>query len=394
VGEEESDPAGAWDVESALSITKTAEDLDGAPLYVGDQVEYEITVTNEGAATTGVVVADDLPDGVAFVSATPSGYTGPDPLTWNVGDLGVGGVWTATVTVEVDGSEDALSGNVASVSSDQVGEEQSGPAGAWDVERALTIVKTAEDLNGSPLYPGDYINYQITVTNNGTGDMTGVVVTDTLPAEVELVGVTPSGYNGPNPLVWNLGTIGAGEEWTATITVWVSGDVSPIGGNVAVVTSDQEGQVETDSVLPPGGGEVKPGLVITKSAEDVDGPPLYYYDTVQYVITVTNQSAEATMTGVVVTDTLPSGLQFASATPSGHTGPNPLVWNVGSLGPGQVWVATIMAKASGGPIGANFAILTSDQQNEQVTDPVWPGSGRSPSPELRELYLPMVGKTF
>ena len=273
-------------------------------------------------------------------------------------------------------------------------EEQSDPAGAWDVERALTIVKTAEDLNGSPLYPGDYINYQITVANNGTGDMTGVVVTDTLPAEVDVVGATPSGYSGPNPLVWNLGTIGAGEEWTATITVWVSGDVSPIDGNVASVTSDQEGQMETDPVLPPGGGEVKPGLVITKSGEDVNGSPLHYNDTVQYMITVTNQSAEATMTGVAVTDTLPSGLQFVSATPSGYAGPNPLVWNIGNLGPGQVWVATIVAKASGGPIGANFAILTSDQQNEQVTDPVWPGSGQSPSPELWEMYLPLVGKTF
>jgi uncharacterized repeat protein (TIGR01451 family) len=340
------------------------------------------------------VVSDDLPDGVAFVSATPGGYTGPDPLTWNVGALGVGGVWTGTVTVEVDGSDDPLSGNVASASSNQVSEVQSDPAGAWDVERALTITKTAEDLNGSPLYPGDFINYQITVTNSGTGDMTGVVVSDTLPAEVELVGAAPSGYSGPNPLVWNLGTLGGGEVWTATVTVWVSGDASPISGNVAAATSDQEGQVETGLVLPPGGGEVKPGLVITKSAEDVDGPPLYYFDMVQYVITVTNQSAEATMTGVVVTDTLPSGLQFESATPSGYTGPNPLIWNVGSLGPGQVWVATITAKASGGPIGANLATLNSDQQNEQVTDPVWPDSGQSPSPELRKLYLPMVGKKF
>jgi uncharacterized repeat protein (TIGR01451 family) len=249
VSEEQSDPAGAWDVEESLSITKTAEDVNGASLYVGDEIEYTIVVTNEGAATSGVMVTDTLPSGVDFVSATPSGHTGPNPLVWDVGTLDSGEVWTATVTVEVNGTEDPLSGNVASASSDQVSEEQSDPAGAWDVENALGITKTAEDVNGAPLYVGDEIEYTIVVTNEGAAT-SGVEVADIIPGGVILVSVTPSGYTGSNPLVWDVGALGAGAEWTAIITVEVNGTEDPLSGNVASVLSDQVGKVQTDPVWP------------------------------------------------------------------------------------------------------------------------------------------------
>ena len=42
---------------------------------------------------------------------------------------------------------------------------------------------------------------------------------------------------------------------------------------------------------------------------------------------------------VIVKDTLPSGVTFISASPAQNTGPNPLVWNVGTLQPGQKFEA-------------------------------------------------------
>ncbi|MDY7080272.1 MAG: PPC domain-containing protein, partial [Chloroflexota bacterium] len=50
-----------------------------------------------------------------------------------------------------------------------------------------------------------------------------------------------------------------GQVWTGTVTVEVDGSADPIGGNVAAVSSDQQGERESDPVLPPGGGDVEPG---------------------------------------------------------------------------------------------------------------------------------------
>jgi uncharacterized repeat protein (TIGR01451 family) len=70
----------------------------------------------------------------------------------------------------------------------------------------LGLEKTAEDLNGAPLRPGDTVRYVVTVTNDGTIDHTNVVVTDTLPAGVTFVSATPDASSGPNPLVcWHAG---------------------------------------------------------------------------------------------------------------------------------------------------------------------------------------------
>jgi len=120
----------------------------------------------------------------------------------------------------------------------------------------LVINKTAEDLNGAPLRPGDTIRYTLRVTNSSDSPMTGVRITDTLPFGVTFAAVVPAGYTGPNPLVWAVSGLPANAMWTGYITVTVDSGVSAIGGNVATVSSNQEGAQETPPVYPPGGGDV------------------------------------------------------------------------------------------------------------------------------------------
>ena len=74
-------------------------------------------------------------------------------------------------------------------------------------------------------------------------------------------------------------------------------------------------------------------------------------DTFQYKIAVYNTSPTQDLSSVVVRDTLPSGVQFISAVPAQNSGPNPLVWNVGSLLRGQKFEATVTVKASSSGIG-------------------------------------------
>ncbi len=148
----------------------------------------------------------------------------------------------------------------------------------------LSISKTAEDLNGAPLRPGDTVRYVITVQNTTSTSHTNVVVTDTLPAGVTFTSATPPAASGPNPLVWNVGTLAPAASWTGTILVTVDSGVSQIGGNVATVDSDQMDQIATDPIFPPGGGEVIP---LTDLQATIVLQQNMLYD-VTYVVTFTN----------------------------------------------------------------------------------------------------------
>ena len=99
-----------------LSITKT-DSPD--PVVAGNNVTYTITVTNPAASTgpaTNVVVTDNLPAGVDFVSATGGVcQRAGETVTCDLGQ--VNAATTATVTIVVKTKKDGTLTNTASVSS-------------------------------------------------------------------------------------------------------------------------------------------------------------------------------------------------------------------------------------------------------------------------------------
>ncbi len=376
---------------TGLVIDKVAQDLNGAPLYPGDEILYTIVVTNASpSAMTGVVVSDTLPAGVDFVSASPAGYSGPNPLVWQVGDLAASATWSGEIRVVVDGSADPIGGNYAEVYSDQeptpvhVGPIFPPPDGG-DVLPGLVIDKMAQDLNGEPLYPGDAIRYTIHVTNTAAADMTGVVVTDTLPTGVVFDSAAPAGYGGPNPLVWQVGNMASGGTWTGWITVTVAPTATQIGGNYAEVSSDQQGKQQVGPITPPGGGAVQPLpslLALSKTAVDVDGAPLYPGDEIRYTLTITNVD-DSEQTGVVITDAIPNYTTYvtgsASVSQGSVSGPDPLVADIGTLAVGQVATMSFRVTVDQGASGMlveNYAQAKSDQQDPPVeVGPISPPSG-------------------
>ena len=86
----------------------------------------------------------------------------------------------------------------------------------------LAVVKSATPQTVSA---GDELTYLITVSNNGPGEATGVVVTDSLPAGVTWVSTTPSqgpGCSAPSDVTCELGTIVNGGSATIQIVVQVN----------------------------------------------------------------------------------------------------------------------------------------------------------------------------
>jgi uncharacterized repeat protein (TIGR01451 family) len=192
-----------------------------------------------------------------------------------VGSLAPGAVWTGVLLAHVDGTVLPIGGNVALVSSNEQGAQGTQPIlppGGGAVTPGLTIGKTAEDVNGYVLYPGDLLRYTIRITNTGTTTMTSVRVTDTLPAGVVFTAATPGGYSGPNPLVWSFASLGAGQSWTAIISVTIAPTATSFGGNIAAVSSNEQGPQSTLPILPPGGGTVVTNTAPQAQDDRIDVP--------------------------------------------------------------------------------------------------------------------------
>ncbi|WP_395358175.1 hypothetical protein ACHGLA_00760 [Streptomyces sp. YH02] len=194
-----------------LAITKSA-DRDNA--VGGDTVRYTTNVTDLGPGTaTNIHVTDTLPDGTtqqrslpdlnngAVTTVTP-GFTYPVPC-----DTADGTVLTNRVTVtgtDTDGVPDPYT------------DDNTAQATTTVHAPVLTVDKSAT----ATVNAGQAITYTITYANTGSGDASGVTVTDTLPAgvyysqELDLgTGPRPSSVtlngDGTRTLVWNVGTLPA-----------------------------------------------------------------------------------------------------------------------------------------------------------------------------------------
>ena len=101
------------------------------------------------------------------------------------------------------------------------------------VESDLSVTKVASD---DPATAGTNITYTLMVTNNGPSNATGVVLTDTLPANTGFVSSPDGCVEGPvGTVTCNVGALAAGASTTRDIVVLVNADVlGTITNNVVV----------------------------------------------------------------------------------------------------------------------------------------------------------------
>ena len=119
-----------------LSLTNTASPNPG---QAGASLTYRLVVTNNGPGpATNVVVADTLPAGVTFVSATTTqgNCNGTGPINCNLGGLATGGIAVVTIVV-VPPSPGQLT-NSASVSASEVDPDSNNNAAS-----ANTVIQPA-----------------------------------------------------------------------------------------------------------------------------------------------------------------------------------------------------------------------------------------------------------
>ncbi len=230
------------------------------PVVAGTNLVYTITVTNNGPdAAAAVAVDDTLPAGTTFVGlAFPGGWSCTPPPVGSGGTLSCSspslavGSATFTLTVQVASSiaGGSVLSNTASASSttaDPAPGDESATATSTVLSPAGVSATKSVATAGTP---GSPVTYTVVLTNAGPagqGDNPGAEFTDTLPAELELVGATAS-----------TGTVA-----TDTVNGVVTWDGSiPAGGTVTIVI---------DATLPFG---VTAGTTIANQgliAFDADG---------------------------------------------------------------------------------------------------------------------------
>jgi uncharacterized repeat protein (TIGR01451 family) len=102
-----------------LQLSKTASAVTVEP---GDTLTYTLAYENTGNdEATGVILEDDLPAGVTFVSATPGGVYSPGKVIWNLGALpgGASGTVDINVTINTSVAGGTVLHNAATIHSDK-----------------------------------------------------------------------------------------------------------------------------------------------------------------------------------------------------------------------------------------------------------------------------------
>jgi|GEM_PF-2037478 len=241
---------------SNLGITKSVS--PEGEVHPGDQLDYTLTLTNDGNMNAKNVTVDDaIPAGASAVgnAAASSGtVVTQDPLKVTGMEVDVGSTQTVTFSVKVDKPLECgtVISNKGSVTYDPDGSCEKEPVtvdsnivenpvvSAADLDIVKTVTPTGSVLEGTRL------DYTLTITNDGDMDATDVTVDDVIPANTEAVGnaVASSGTVADQDPVHVTGmTVPVGVPQTVKFSVDIDEDAvaGTVISNQGSVTYDPDG---------------------------------------------------------------------------------------------------------------------------------------------------------
>jgi len=306
-------PTGS-EASSVLLLEKSAP----AEVAVGQEFAYTIKATNlTPCELDEVVVTDTIPQGIEYKGSTPNGVQAGNVMTWDLGSIP--GKSSKTITLKA-----AATGT---------GEFTNCVRATYKEKLCLTIKAVQPKLTLDKVAPAevlvcDIIPIKLTVKNPGTGPATGVVVTDALPAGLKTV-------DGKTEVKFDVGTLNPGDSKEFTINAQATKPGAYANKAVATANGGLTDDANATTVVK------QPVLTIAKTATEMayEGRP------VNYSITVGNKG-DAVAANTVVTDALPAGVTFVSATDGGAFAAGAVTWNLGNLAPNASKTLGITAKAA------------------------------------------------
>ncbi len=353
----------------------------------GQTFTYTIVVENVGDRdASGVTIVDEIPDRpwLTYDSNTGGGTFDPDAgpngtVTWNIGDLAAGDDVTVTVDLTVDatvpvGTDGSTFANTADAQHDGSSGPDPTPENNDD-DHTVTLdatidVALSKTAQASEVGTGDTLTYEIEVTNVGNEDVENITVTDTLPDHTSFVSASGGGSHDDGEVTWtgidlDAGS-GPGTSITLTVTVEVD-DTVPAGVDTLTNSATVDAPGDTNPANDDDTAEVDldaaPVLTLTKT-DDADGGLVAPGDTLVYTLTIANVGDQGA-TGIVVTDDLPDGVTFVSASDGGSHSAGVVTWTLADqLAAGDDFELTLTVTVND-PLPADTDELVN---NAEVTD--------------------------
>ena len=319
----ETDPNAANDSATEMTSVSVLADLSLAkadspdPVIAGQALTYTLTVTNNGpSSSTGSTVSDPLPAGTTFTSSPDGCGEAGGTVTCPIGALGVGANESVEFTVAVGSDVTSSIANSATVTGNETD-----PNAANDTANATTAVQVEADLRLSksaapdPVLAGNSLVYTLTVTNDGPSDSSGSAVADTLPVGVSFAS-SPDGCAAAGGVVTcAIGALSPGASQMVQFTVDVaSSTVGPLVNAATVSGNETDPNAANDTAMTSTAVDRAADLAVAQ----VDTPdPVTAGSGLTYALSVTNLGPSDDLATVTVTDTLPGGVTFSSATGTG-----------------------------------------------------------------------------
>ncbi len=358
-----------------LQIDKDDGGITATP---GGIITYTLTFSNIGPSeATGVVITETVPDFTTFSAAAsqPTLWSCPDGspagtiCLHTIQTMTVGSRFTITFAVVVT---DALPTGVDTITNTVLigddGTHGPDPTPQNNLDREPTPLLAAPDLAISKvdggeiaLSPGQLITYTLSYTNKGTQEATGVVITETVPANTTFVGPAgwscASGSSAGTVCNFNLPSLPVGATRTISFVVQLNDPLPPVTVILNAVSIGDDGSKgpdptpddNTDIIDTPRGSA--PDMSIAKTDGGITTTP---GGVVAYTLTYTNLGV-ITATGVVITETVPDNTSYNAADSA------PFAWGcVPDSSAGSICTLAVGDVAGNGTGSAIFAITVDD----------------------------------
>ncbi|WP_222932384.1 IPTL-CTERM sorting domain-containing protein [Allochromatium humboldtianum] len=347
----------------APTIAKIAS---SSSVVAGGTVDYTITITNPSNNSDAITVSsitDTLPAGFSFdsnqggsLNPSASPDSGSYSLTWTFSpEVSIPKGETRTLIFRANASSVAGTYQNTAGAATSFGTITSEPV-AIGVDAARLSLSKTPDTYSVAADDTDTLTYTLRYSNDSAVTVTAAGITDVLPAGVTYFGCTggtPSCSESGGSVTWTLGDLAAGASGSVTLTIKV-----PTSYGATSLTNSA-----TISATPPGGGAAVSSTAsstVAVTGVNVAGTPAFTLEktasavsvapggSVTWTITYKNYGTAAA-SGVVVTDTLPAGLNYASNTGGGTHSNGVVTWNIGTVAANTTGSVTVTATAAAAP---------------------------------------------
>ena len=309
------DPANSSSTASVLaskaniSVTKSADPASGSK---GTPINFTLTVTNNGTATLSqVFVSDLLPAGLTYDSSD-GGMKSGRFINWtNIGPLAPAASRSLWIKATIDGSAYGTITNQVNVTgTPEHGDPVSSSATASVASSNICLsghkflASTGAGLAGWNITAADSVG----IVSNATTDSAGYW---------EICNISVGSYTVSEQLR---------DGWT---------QVSPKGSFNVVLENESISHLDFFNDLAC-------NLTLTKTA---DVPVAHRGEEITYTIELSNPCGWGSYTNVTLWDILPQAVELVSVSPAPSSSSSTnLTWDIGTLGPGQDFEATIVVR--------------------------------------------------